>query len=308
MATVSAHAPRGGRFAAIGGLSDRQRGWWLAGLLLIGLAALASALPWLAPFDPAAISLSARLKPPAWIDGGTAAHWLGTDNLGRDVLSRVLHGARLSIFIGSSVVAISAGFGVLVGLCAGYFGGRFDMVVMRWVDVHVAFPGLLLSLTILMVLGPSVPTVIIALALNGWMVYARQVRSLVLSLRQAPYVESAEVAGARAARVLWRHILPNLAAPLATLMVLEFARVVLAEAALSFLGVGVQPPGVSWGLDVANGRNYLTRAWWLATFPGLSIALTVLAVNLAASRLRLAMDPQEQEMKFARRLIAKERR
>ncbi|WP_421446623.1 ABC transporter permease, partial [Agrobacterium tumefaciens] len=162
----------------------------------------------------------------------------------------------------------------------------------RWVDVHVAFPGLLLSLTILMVLGPSVPTVIIALALNGWMIYARQVRSLVLSLRQAPYVESAEVAGARAARVLWRHILPNLAAPLATLMVLEFARVVLAEAALSFLGVGVQPPGVSWGLDVANGRNYLTRAWWLAPYPGLSIALTVLAVTLAASRLRLAMDPQ----------------
>lgn len=306
--TVAASGSSSKKGRAIAPLSDRQRGWLLAVLLLAALAALACALPWLAPYDPAAIKLSARLKPPAWLDGGSPMNWLGTDNLGRDVLSRVLHGARLSIFIGSAVVAASAGFGVLVGLIAGYAGGRVDALLMRWVDVHVAFPGLLLSLTILMVLGPSVSTVIIALGLNGWMVYARQVRSLVLSLRQSPYVESAEVAGARAARVLWRHILPNLAAPLATLMVLEFARVVLAEAALSFLGVGVQPPGVSWGLDVANGRNYLTRAWWLATFPGLSIALTVLAVNLAASHLRLAMDPQEQEKKFARRLIAKERR
>jgi len=296
-------APRGWR-----ALSDRQRGWILAVSLLLLLAAVAVVLPWLAPYDPAAIKLSARLRPPVWEERGTWSNVLGTDNLGRDVLSRILHGARLSILIGAAVVAVSATFGVLVGLVAGFAGGRVDAALMRWVDVHVAFPGLLLSLVILVILGPGPGTVILALALNGWMVYARQIRSVVLSVRQLPYIESAEMAGARAGRILLRHILPNLAAPLITLMVLEFARVVLAEAALSFLGVGVQPPAVSWGLDVANGRNYLTSAWWLATFPGLSIALTVLIVNVAASRLRLALDPREREKDFARRLIAKVRR
>lgn len=289
-------------------LSDRQRGWILAATLLALLAAVAVVLPWLAPYDPAAIKLSARLRPPVWEARGSWANVLGTDNLGRDVFSRILHGARLSILIGAAVVAASASFGVLVGLIAGFAGGRVDAALMRWVDVHVAFPGLLLSLVILVILGPGPGTVILALALNGWMVYARQIRSVVLSVRQLPYIESAEMAGARAGRILLRHILPNLAAPLITLMVLEFARVVLAEAALSFLGVGVQPPAVSWGLDVANGRNYLTSAWWLATFPGLSIALTVLIVNVAASRLRLALDPREREKDFARRLIAKVRR
>ena len=296
-------APRGWR-----ALSDRQRGWILAVSLLLLLAAVAVVLPWLAPYDPAAIKLSARLRPPVWEARGTWSNVLGTDNLGRDVLSRILHGARLSILIGAAVVAVSATFGVLVGLVAGFAGGRVDAALMRWVDVHVAFPGLLLSLVILVILGPGPGTVILALALNGWMVYARQIRSVVLSVRQLPYIESAEMAGARAGRIRLRHILPNLAAPLITLMVLEFARVVLAEAALSFLGVGVQPPAVSWGLDVANGRNYLTSAWWLATFPGLSIALTVLIVNVAASRLRLALDPREREKDFARRLIAKVRR
>jgi peptide/nickel transport system permease protein len=296
-------APRGWH-----ALSDRQRGWILAASLLALLAAVAIVLPWLAPYDPAAIKLSARLRPPVWEARGSWANLLGTDNLGRDVFSRILHGARLSILIGAAVVAASASFGVLVGLIAGFAGGRVDAVLMRWVDVHVAFPGLLLSLVILVILGPGPGTVILALALNGWMVYARQIRSVVLSVRQLPYIESAEMAGARAGRILFRHILPNLAAPLITLMVLEFARVVLAEAALSFLGVGVQPPAVSWGLDVANGRNYLTSAWWLATFPGLSIALTVLIVNVAASRLRLALDPREREKDFARRLIAKVRR
>ena len=303
-----APAPDAPRARGWQALSDRQRGWVLAAALLLLLAVVAIVLPWLAPYDPAAIKLSARLRPPVWEARGTVANLLGTDNLGRDVLSRILHGARLSILIGAAVVAVSASSGVLVGLIAGFAGGRVDAALMRWVDVHVAFPGLLLSLVILVILGPGPVTVILALALNGWMVYARQIRSVVLSVRQLPYIESAEMIGARAGRILLRHILPNLAAPLITLMVLEFARVVLAEAALSFLGVGVQPPAVSWGLDVANGRNYLTSAWWLATFPGLSIALTVLIVNLAASRLRLALDPREREKDFARRLIAKVRR
>lgn len=289
-------------------LSDRQRGWLLAAGLLLGLVLLAWLLPMLAPHEPSAMKLSARLRPPVWAEAGSWTYPLGTDSLGRDVLSRILHGARLSILVGGAVVLLAGTFGVAVGLIAGFAGGRIDTILMRWVDIHVAFPGLLLSLTILIVLGPSVPSVIIALALNGWMVYARQVRSIVLSVRQLPYVDGAEIAGAKPARILLLHILPNLSAPLATLVVLEFARVVLAEAALSFLGVGIQPPAVSWGLDVANGRNYLTSAWWLATFPGLAIAGTVLTVNLAASRLRLAMDPQERDKRFARRLMARSRR
>lgn len=290
------------------GMSDRQRAWWLALTLLIGLALLAWVVPMLAPYDPSAIKLSARLRPPVWAHGGEWANLLGTDNLGRDMLSRILHGARLSILVGASVVAVAGAFGTMVGLISGFMGGRIDAILMRWVDVHVAFPGLLLALTILIVLGPSALTVIAALALNGWMIYARQVRSIVLSLRHMPYVEGAELIGARPIRILLLHIMPNLAAPLVTLAVLEFARVVLAEAALSFLGVGIQPPSVSWGLDVANGRNYLTSAWWLATFPGLAIATTVLLVNMAAGRLRLALDPHEREKLFARRLMAREKR
>lgn len=288
-------------------LSDRQRGWMLALLLALGLALVAWVAPLLAPHEPSAISLSARLRPPVWMEGGSWAHVLGTDNLGRDIFSRILHGTRLSILVGAVVVLIAGVFGTMIGLISGFVGGRLDTVLMRWVDIHVAFPGLLLSLTILVVLGPSAMTVIIALALNGWMVYARQVRSIVLSVRQLPYVEGAELVGARRARILLRHILPNLMAPLATLAVLEFARVVLAEAALSFLGVGIQPPSVSWGLDTASGRNYLSSAWWLATFPGLAIALTVLAVNMAAGRLRLAMDPLESEKQHARRVLARRR-
>lgn len=291
-----------------GRLSDRQRAWIVGTGLLLALAVMAWIVPMLAPYDPSAIKLSARLQPPVWSEGGSWQHILGTDNLGRDMLSRILYGARLSILVGAVVVAIAGTFGVLVGLIAGFTGGRTDAILMRWVDVHVAFPGLLLALTILIVLGPSVTTVIIALSLNGWMIYARQVRSIVLSVRQMPYVEGAELVGARPVRILVRHIVPNLAAPLVTLAVLEFARVVLAEAALSFLGVGIQPPAVSWGLDVANGRNYLTSAWWLATFPGLAIAATVLFVNMVAGRLRLALDPQEREKLFARKLMAKERK
>lgn len=305
---VPASAPMSRITTGWRGLSDRERAWVVGCSLLIMLTLMAWVVPMLAPYDPSAIKLSARLRPPVWAESGSWDNLLGTDNLGRDMLSRILYGARLSILVGAVVVAISGAFGVMVGLIAGFKGGRVDAILMRWVDVHVAFPGLLLALTILIVMGPSVTTVIVALSLNGWMIYARQVRSIVLSVRQMPYVEGAELIGARSVRILFRHIMPNLAAPLVTLAVLEFARVVLAEAALSFLGVGIQPPAVSWGLDVANGRNYLTSAWWLATFPGLAIAGTVLCVNMAASRLRLALDPQEREKLFARKLMAKEKK
>lgn len=268
--------------------------------LLVAVTLLA---PLIAPYDPAAQNIIARLKPPAWLDGGSWAHILGTDHLGRDVLSRVMHGARVSILVGLATVALAGSVGVLVGLAAGYFGGRTDAILVAIVDTVVAFPGLLLALLILAVIGPSALTVILVLAFNGWMVYARMTRGIVLGMRATPYIEAAETIGCRPGRVILRHILPNLSAPLLTLGTLEFARIVLAEAALSFLGLGIQPPAASWGLDVASGKEYMFRAWWLVTFPGLAIALTVLAINLLASWFRVTSDPVEREKRFARRLM-----
>ena len=257
-----------------------------------------------APHDPAAQSLSDRLVPPAWSDGGSWDHPLGTDNLGRDMLSRVIHGSRVSLLVGLSVVAMAGVFGVLMGLISGYRGGRTDRWIMGFVDTQVAFPGLLLALIILAVVGPSVGAVIVVLSINGWMVYARVTRGVVLSVKELPYVEAAEIVGCRSRRVVARHILPNLISSLSTLAVLEFARIVLAEAALSFLGLGIQPPLTSWGLDVSNGRDYIFDAWWLVTFPGVAIALTVLAINLVASWLRVVADPQEREKRFAAGAVA----
>jgi peptide/nickel transport system permease protein len=269
----------------------------MAFLVLVVVCAVFA--PLVAPHSPSAQSISDRLQPPAWSKGGSWTHVLGTDNLGRDVLSRVIHGSRISLIVGVSVVAIAGAFGVLMGLISGYKGGRTDRWIMGFVDTQVAFPGLLLALIILAVVGPSMGAVIIVLAINGWMVYARITRGVVLSVKETPYVEAAEIVGCRPRRVVLKHILPNLMSSLSTLAVLEFARIILAEAALSFLGLGIQPPQTSWGLDVANGRDYIFGSWWLVTFPGIAIALTVLAVNLVASWLRVVADPQEREKRFA---------
>lgn len=286
--------------------ADKPAFFGLAILVLLVLMAIFA--PLLSPYDPAAQSLIDRLKPPVWQDGGTWEHLLGTDHLGRDMLSRIIHGSRISLIVGVSVVALAGGFGVAFGMISGYFGGRIDAVCMRIVDTLIAFPGLLLALVILAVIGPSMTTVIVVLALNGWMVYARMTRGIVLSVRQLPYVDAAEMVGMNFVRVIMRHILPNLVSPLLTLGILEFARIVLAEAALSFLGLGIQPPATSWGLDVANGKDYLYIAWWLVTLPGLAIAITVLAINLVASWARVSSDPQEREKRFARAVAARQRR
>ncbi len=286
----------------------RDKAGFIGMLLIAALLLMAVAAPLLAPHDPAAQDLRARLKPPAWSAQGTWNHILGTDHLGRDVLSRLIYGSRVSLLVGAAVVTIAGTFGVIMGLLAGYRGGRTDSIIMRWIDTQVAFPGLLLALIILAVIGPSMITVIIVLSLNGWMVYGRMTRSAVLAVRQTPYVEAAEIVGCRAHRVIFRHILPNLTSPLLTLAILEFARIVLAEAALSFLGLGIQPPATSWGLDVATGKDYIFRAWWLVTMPGIAISITVLAVNLVASWMRLISDPQEREKQFARKMAVRQRR
>ena len=286
----------------------RDKTGFIGVILILILILTAVFAPLIAPHDPTAQSLRARLKPPAWFEKGSMTHILGTDHLGRDVLSRVIYGSRVSLLVGAGVVLLAGTFGVVMGLVAGYRGGRTDNFIMRWIDTQVAFPGLLLALIILAVIGPSMATVIIVLALNGWMVYGRMTRSAVLSVRQTPYVEAAEIVGCNSSRVIFRHILPNLTSPLITLGILEFARIVLAEAALSFLGLGIQPPATSWGLDVATGRDYLFRAWWLVTMPGLAIAITVLAINLVASWMRLISDPQEREKQFARQMAARKGR
>jgi peptide/nickel transport system permease protein len=285
-----------------------DRSGFMGVVLVVALVFMAVAAPLLAPYDPTAQDLRARLKPPVWAAKGTWTHILGTDHLGRDVLSRVIYGSRVSLVVGAAVVLLAGSFGVVMGLLAGYGGGRTDNFIMRWIDTQVAFPGLLLALIILAVIGPSITTVIIVLSLNGWMVYGRMTRGAVLSVRQTAYVEAAEIVGCSARRVIFRHILPNLTSPLLTLAILEFARIVLAEAALSFLGLGIQPPATSWGLDVATGRDYIFRAWWLVTMPGIAISITVLAVNLVASWMRLISDPQEREKQFARQVAARRRR
>jgi peptide/nickel transport system permease protein len=298
--------------ATVAAPKPRQLAWWRDTAAVIGigvvllLVLLAILAPYVAPHDPVLPSLRTRLRPPVWLEGGSWRHVFGTDHLGRDILSRIIYGSRASLIAGVAVVAIAGSFGTVIGLVSGFRGGRVDTLMMRWVDVHIAFPGLLISLLIIAVLKPSLVTVVIALSINGWMVFARLVRSIVLSARQLPYVEAAEVIGCRPSRTIFRHILPNLAAPLMTLAVLEFARIVLAEAALSFLGVGIQPPATSWGLDVSSGRNYLFNAWWVVTFPGLAITITVLGINFLAGWLRVVVDPYEGEKRFARAVANRE--
>lgn len=262
----------------------------------------------LTPHDPTSQDLVARLAPPAWMAGGDWSHPLGTDHIGRDILSRLIIGTRATMLVGVAVVLFSGTVGVTLGLLAGYLGGRWDSIIMRAVDTQVAFPGLLLALTILTVVGPSITTVVLVLAINGWMVYARMTRGVVLSIREQPYVEAARIVGAPSRRIMAKHILPNLAAPLFTLTILELARIILAEAALSFLGYGVQPPDSSWGLMVGQGRAYMFTAWWLVTIPGLAITFTVLGINLLASWLRIVSDPQESGKRFARATARKLKR
>jgi ABC-type dipeptide/oligopeptide/nickel transport system permease subunit len=271
----------------------------LSAAFLVLMLAVAILAPFIAPEDPNRGDLGNAMASPVW-NGGTWSHPMGTDWQGYDVLSRLIYGARTSLFIGVFVVVLAGTFGVAIGLIAGYKGGRADRWLMGWVDVQVSFPGLLLAMLLIALVGGTVWTVSIILAINGWMVYARMTRGVVLSVRERPFVEAAEMVGAHPRRVVIKHVLPNLFTPLATLAVLEFARIILAEAALSFLGLGIQYPGVTWGLDIARaGDHELFGNQWLIIYPGLLLSLTVLSVNLLSSWLRVMLDPQEREKKYA---------
>jgi peptide/nickel transport system permease protein len=259
-------------------------------LALVGLTALAA--PWIAPYDPRDQVLERRLLPPAWQARGTWAFPLGCDHLGRDILSRLVYGSRISLLVGLTAVAISGILGVSLGLLAGYYGGRLDTVVMRLVDVQLAFPFILLAITVVAVLGAGLRNVVVVLGVAGWMVYARLVRGEVLALREREFVVAARALGVPNRTIIPRHLLPNVLTPVIVVGTFSVATNIITEASLSFLGLGVEPSIPTWGAMLADGRAYIGRAWWLTTLPGLAILVTVLAINLLGDWLRDRFDPR----------------
>jgi peptide/nickel transport system permease protein len=264
---------------------------WMVIVLVSSVAA-----PFVAPYDRLQQNLAMRNRPPLTpgAEEGGFPHILGTDPLGRDMLSRLIYGARISLAVGASSVLASGILGVLLGLIAGFYGGLADAVIMRVVDAMIAFPTVLFALFVLFVVGPGFVNMIAIMALFRWMTYSRITRSMTLKYREEPFVEGAQAIGAGDARIIFRHILPNLLSPILVLATLEFAVMILSEASLSFLGFGIQPPRSSWGLEAAMGREYLRSAWWLVTFPGLIILLTTLSLNLLATWLRAIGDPEQR--------------
>jgi peptide/nickel transport system permease protein len=251
--------------------------------LFLAMAALAS---WVAPYDPLVPATDSILQPPS------RAHPFGTDELGRDVLSRVLYGSRISLEVGLVAVGIAMAAGTLLGLIAGFNGGLWDAVIMRGTDVLLAFPGILLAIAIVATLGPNLINVMIAVGIGAVPVYARTVRGSTLSVREMEYVEAARAAGATTARLLGRHVLRNIAAPVLVLATLGVGINILIAAGLSYVGLGAQPPSPEWGAMLSGARQYLRDAWWTAVFPGLAITVVILGVNLLGDGLRDALDPR----------------
>jgi peptide/nickel transport system permease protein len=265
----------------------------LLGLVIVaGSIVLAVVAPALAPSDPVRNDLLERLVPPMWMEGGSGRHPLGTDTLGRDVVSRLLYGARVSLMVGFSAVVVAGALGLLLGLVSGYYGGRLDDLLMRVGDVQLAFPALVLAIAVLAVVGSGLLNIVLVLGVTGWVTYARIARGETLSLRHREFVEGARALGAGDAAILWRHVLPNVLPSITVVATFSVARTIIAEASLSFLGLGLPPPAPSWGAMLDEGRNYLTTGWWLALFPGLAILAVVLGINVVGDWLRDALDPR----------------
>jgi peptide/nickel transport system permease protein len=270
----------------------RRPGITLATLVVLAMVAAGLSAPAVAPLDPVEQNVIDRLAPPFFMEGGTWEHMLGTDHLGRDVLSRLIYGARIALIVGVTTVTVSGFVGLAIGLVAGYFGGWTDTAFMRLLDIQLSMPFMLLALTIIGILGPSLRNIVIVLALTGWVVYARIVRAEILSLRTREFVVACRSLGGSNARIIVRHLLPNVRSSVLVVSTIEVARMMLLESALSFLGLGVRPPTPSWGAMLADGRIYLASAWWLPTLPGLAISVTVLAVNTVGDGLRDYLDPE----------------
>ncbi|HKX17230.1 MAG TPA: ABC transporter permease [bacterium] len=260
-------------------------------VLLLCIVAAASVSPWVTGQSTTLVRVQDRLLQPLTVQGGYR-HWLGTDALGRDILSRLLVGARISLLVGLTAVLIGGSLGTAIGLLSGYYGGWTDRVMMRFGDMQLAFPFILLALAVMAVLGPGLVNIIGVLGLTSWVTYARVVRSEVLSLREREFVQAARAVGAPAARVLVVHALPNVVGTVIVVATFSVASTILAEAGLSFLGLGVGASTPTWGAMLADAREYMTDAWWLTAFPGLAILMTVLGVNLVGDWLRDYLDPR----------------
>ena len=246
--------------------------------------------------DAHKVSLPNRLIPPFWQDGGTFSHPLGTDPLGRDVLTRIIYGTRVSVIIAGAALTIGGGFGTLVGLTAGFYGGKVDTLLMRLADITLAFPLILFAILLVMVIGPSMMNVIVAISLVLWARYARVIRGEVLGLMQRDFNARARVSGASDWRIMMRHLLPNVMPTLIVLLTLQVGWVIIVEASLSFLGAGIPPPTPAWGSMLADGREYVSTAWWVTTAPGIAIMLVVLAFNLSGDWLRERLDPKQRSI------------
>ena len=262
------------------------------GLLLLGLVIVAVFAPYIATHNPFDQDILDRLTPPVFLAGGSWDHWLGTDQLGRDLFSRIVYGARISLTIGVSSVVVSAIIGCILGLLAGYFGGWIDAIVDFCVNAMLAFPFILLAMTLVIVLGASMQNVILALGLSNWPIFARVARVETRKLREQDFVVAARAQGLSNRRIIFKHILNNLIAAMLVIATVEVARSIIRETFLSFLGLGVQPPNPSWGLMVAEGRAYILTVWWLSTLPGVAIFLSCLGINLLGDGLRDLLDPR----------------
>ena len=266
-------------------------------LFIIVVFALSAILADVITFhDAYKVSLPDRLIPPFWQDGGTISHPLGTDPLGRDVLTRIIYGTRVSIIIAGAALTIGGGVGTLIGLTAGYYGGKIDTLLMRLADITLAFHLILFAILMVMVIGPSMMNVIVAISLVLWARYARVIRGEVLGLMQRDFIARARVSGASDWRIMIRHLLPNVMPTLIVLLTLQVGGVIIVEASLSFLGAGIPPPTPAWGSMLADGREYVSTAWWVTTSPGIAIMLVVLAFNLSGDWLRERLDPKQRSV------------
>lgn len=268
----------------------------LPAMVLLVLVLVAIFAPLLAPYPYDQIDMPDRLMPPAFVSGGSTDHILGTDSLGRDIMSRVIYGARISLTVSVLVIIITAGFGTILGIASGYLGGRTDAFLMRVTDMSLAFPPILVALLFAATIGPGYWTVVIAISLLGWAPYARLIRGEALKLREADFVAQARIIGTSPVRIMVRHIFPNIVNPLIIMATLSVGMVILTEAILSYLGAGIPPPAASWGNMVNDGRSFIDTAWWISFFPGIAIGLVVLAGNFMGDWLRDKLDPRLRQI------------
>lgn len=271
-----------------------NRSLWLMGLPLLLLGLLVVAAPLLPLADPGLQDLRGRLIPPIFLEGGTWEHPLGTDQLGRDLLARVIYGGRLTFVIAIAAVLVGSVFGTLLGMIAGYRRGWIDTIISRVVDAQLALPFILLAIAIIVSRGRSLVVLVAVLAIISWAQYARVIRAEALSLRERPFILGLRAAGASPIRIILRHIFPNIGGTVLVLATLEVGTMILAESALSFLGLGVVPPDISWGGMLAGGREFIQDAWWVVTFPGIAITFVVMSINLLGDTLRARYDPRKR--------------